>query len=290
MWEQINQPINTMVFFNIKHLFISAFAVATLIGCGDSKDEPTPPVVEPVDDVVFFDDFDSFNSAYWSKETHEAGWTNQELQSYSTSQVKVGKDEGKTVLILTAKRTGNKVVSGRVNTKNKKYFKYGKIEASIRLPETANGLWPAFWMMGNNKQEWPACGEIDIMEMGDAQGIADGTSTTRVNTALHYGPDVAGHEQQYFAGDAGSNLQDGKYHTYTLNWNENKIDVSVDDVKFHSFDITGNPYFQNDFYILFNLAVGGSFTGIYDIEGITALKDGQTASMYIDWIKVTKIN
>ncbi len=58
-----------MVFFNIKHLFISAFAVATLIGCGDSEDEPTPtpPVVEPVDDVVFFDDFDSFNSAYWSK-------------------------------------------------------------------------------------------------------------------------------------------------------------------------------------------------------------------------------
>ncbi len=71
-----------MIFFNIKHLVISAFAVATLIGCGDSKDEPTPPVVEPVDDVVFFDDFDSFNSAYWSKETHEAGWTNQELQSY----------------------------------------------------------------------------------------------------------------------------------------------------------------------------------------------------------------
>ena len=58
----------------------------------------------------------------------------------------------------------------------------------------------------------------------------------------------------------------------------------------YSFDITGNPYFQNDFYILFNLAVGGSFTGIYDIEGITAVKDGQTASMYIDWIKVTKIN
>ena len=80
-----------MVFFNIKHLFISAFAVATLTGCGDSGNEPTPtpPVVEPVDDVVFFDDFDSFNSAYWSKETHEAGWTNQELQSYSTSQVKV---------------------------------------------------------------------------------------------------------------------------------------------------------------------------------------------------------
>ena len=165
-----------MFLLNLRHLFISVFGVAALTGCGASDDEPTPisPGVNPADDVVFFDDFDSFNSAYWSKETHESGWTNQELQSYSTSQVKVGKDGEKNVLILTAKRTGNKVVSGRVNSKNKKYFKYGKIEASIKLPETANGLWPAFWMMGNNKQEWPACGEIDIMEMGDAQGIADG--------------------------------------------------------------------------------------------------------------------
>ena len=88
-----------MFTFHIKHLFISAVAMAVLAGCDDSKEDPTttPPVVEPGDNVVFFDDFDSFNSAYWSKETHEAGWTNQELQSYSTSQVKVGKDDGKTV-------------------------------------------------------------------------------------------------------------------------------------------------------------------------------------------------
>lgn len=281
-----------MFTFHIKHLFISAVAMAVLAGCDDSKEDPTttPPVVEPGDNVVFFDDFDSFNSAYWSKETHEAGWTNQELQSYSTSQVKVGKDDGKTVLILTAKRTGNKIVSGRVNSKGKKYFKYGKIEASIKLPETANGLWPAFWMMGNNKQEWPACGEIDIMEMGDAQGIADGTSNKRVNTALHYGPDVAGHEQQYFAGNASVNLQDGNYHTYTLTWDEAKIEVSIDDITFHTFNISDNSYFHSDFYILLNLAVGGAFTNIYNAEDITALKDGQTNSMYIDWIKVTEIN
>ncbi len=145
-------------------------------------------------------------------------------------------------------------------------------------------------MMGNDELEWPACGEIDIMEMGDAQGIADGTSSRRVNTALHYGPDVASHEQQYFAGDAGANLQDGKYHTYTLTWTENIIDVSIDNVRLHSFDISDNTYFHSDFFVLFNLAVGGLFTGINDIEGITALQDGQAASMYIDWIKVTKIN
>ena len=250
-----------MFTLNFSHLFVSVLAAAALMGCGGSEDEsqPAPPIVKPDDEVVFFDDFDSFNSAYWSKETHEAGWTNQELQAYSTGQVKVGKDDGKTVLILTATRKGDKIVSGRVNSKGKKYFKYGKIEASI-------------------------------MEMGDAQGIADGTSARRVNTALHYGPDVAGHEQQYYAGDCGLDLQDGAYHTYTLKWNENNIEVSVDNMKLHSFDITDNAYFHSDFFILFNLAVGGAFTGIYDAEGISALKDGQTASMYIDWIKVSKIN
>lgn len=281
-----------MLILNFRHLLISALAVIAFANCGgESKDgpTPTPPTEGPVDDVLFFDDFNSFNSAYWSKETHEAGWTNEELQSYSTGQVKVGKDDDKSVLIISAKRTGNKIVSGRVNSKGKKFFKYAKIEASIKLPATANGLWPAFWMMGNNSRQWPACGEIDIMEMGDAQGIANGTSDCRVNTALHYGPDVAGHEQQYFAGEAVSNLQDGAYHTYALVWNENNIEVSVDGVRFHSFNTTGNTYFQDDFYILFNLAVGGSFTGIFDVGGVTALKDGQSVSMYIDWIKVTKI-
>ena len=123
-----------MFTLNFSHLFVPVFVAVVLTGCGGSEDEhqPAPPIVEPDGDVVFFDDFDSFNSAYWSKETHEAGWTNQELQAYSTGQVKVGKDDGKTVLILTATRKGDKIVSGRVNSKGKKYFKYGKIEASIK--------------------------------------------------------------------------------------------------------------------------------------------------------------
>lgn len=189
---------------------------------------------------------------------------------------------------MTAKRTGDNIVSGRVNSKNKKSFKHGKIEASIKIPATANGLWPAFWMMGNNNREWPACGEIDIMEMGDAQGIASATTTTRVNTAIHYGADVASHEQQYHASDAVGSLQDGNYHTYALLWNESNLEIFIDGNKFHSFDITGNSYFNDSFYLLFNLAVGGVFTGINDIDGITALTDGESASMYIDWVRVTR--
>lgn len=279
-----------------------AASLVILTSCGASDPTPVIPPAEelpgpgeedgPTGDeaeVIFLDDFNSFDNSVWTKETHETGWTNEELQAYRPSQVSVGKDGDKTVLMLTAERRDGKIVSGRVNSKGKKSFGYGKVEASIRLPETADGLWPAFWMMGDNNREWPACGEIDIMEMGDAEGIKSGTSQRRVNTALHFGPDAAGHLQEYFAGNARNNLQDGQYHTYGIHWNAAEITVYVDGDLFKRFDIKENRYFQDDFYLLFNLAVGGLFTGITDPAGITALAEGEKAVMYVDWVKITKL-
>ena len=241
--------------------------------------------------VVFKDDFETFDSNVWTKEEHEAGWVNQELQIYDAAHVSTGTDEGRSVLILTAERKGDKIYSGRVNSQGKKSFQYGKIEASIKLPQTANGLWPAFWMMGDNNMPWPQCGEIDIMEMGQENGIINGTSETYLNTAIHYGTDYeSGHRQEYHADNVSQSLQDGKYHTYLLEWNENSLTVSIDGTKFYTFDISKvsgrYEYFHHNFYILFNLAVGGSFTGITDVNAITALKDGEKVNMYIDWIKV----
>nr|WP_297169221.1 glycoside hydrolase family 16 protein [uncultured Dysgonomonas sp.] len=246
---------------------------------------------ETQENLFFKDDFDSFNENIWTKEVHEAGWVNQELQAYDAAHVSVGIDEGKSVLILTAERKGNKIVSGRVNSKGKKSFKYKKIEASIKLPKTANGLWPAFWMMGDNEKPWPQCGEIDIMEMGERNGISSGTAETFMNTAIHYGTDSqTGHFQKYHSANVPHSLQDGKYHTYTLDWNENSLTIIIDNIKFHSFDISKSSesyeYFHDNFYILFNLAVGGAFTGITDINKITALKDGEKVNMYIDWVKI----
>lgn len=256
-----------------------------------SSNDANPKPQEEPENLVFKDDFEFFNEEVWTKEVHESGWTNQELQAYEKTHVSVGKDEGKSVLILTAERNGNKIVSGRVNSKAKKSFKYGTIEASIKIPKTANGLWPAFWMMGDNNKPWPQCGEIDIMEMGEHSGIASGTSEIQANTAIHYGTDAGdGHRQEYYLANVASSLQDGKYHTYSLNWNENSLTISIDGTKFHSFDIGKNSgrydYFHDNFYILFNLAVGGSFTGITDITDITALKEGEKVNMYIDWVRV----
>lgn len=242
---------------------------------------------EPDNDIVFFDTFDTFNESVWTKESHEPGWVNQELQSYRPEQVSVGKDGDKSVLIITASRKGDKFVSGRINSKGKKSFHYGTIQASIKLPPCANGLWPAFWMMGDNSLGWPACGEIDIMEIGDMAGIADGTTASRVNTAIHYGPTPEAHEQQYYATSTGINLQDDRYHTYTLRRTKDILEIKVDNFHLKTFDISDNPYFHDNFYILFNMAVGGEFTGILEPTGITALKDGEQVKMLVDWVKVT---
>ncbi|MBM6889518.1 glycoside hydrolase family 16 protein [Bacteroides caecigallinarum] len=262
------------------------------------EEEPELPDEQPGDEdepskqwkLVFTEDFNTFDNSVWTKETHEPGWVNNELQEYIEECVSVGKDGDKTVLVLTAKREGDKFYSGRVNSKGKKSFQYGKVEASIKLPKTANGLWPAFWMMGDNDRQWPACGEIDIMEMGEKAGIANNTTETYINTAIHYGPNVEGHEQIFQTKTMEKSLQDGNYHVYSLEWNENELIVKVDDILIKTFNIGPDSgrfeYFNDKFYLLLNLAVGGDFPGITDPAQITALKDGEKAQMFIDWVKI----
>lgn len=262
------------------------------------EEEPELPDEQPGDEdepskqwkLVFTEDFNTFDNSVWTKETHEPGWVNNELQEYIEECVSVGKDGDKTVLVLTAKREGDKFYSGRVNSKGKKSFQYGKVESSIKLPKTANGLWPAFWMMGDNDKEWPSCGEIDIMEMGEKAGIANNTTEAYINSAIHYGPDVEGHEQIFQTKTMEKSLQDGNYHVYSLEWNENELIVKVDDILIKTFNIGPDSgrfeYFNDKFYFLFNLAVGGDFPGITDPVQITALKDGEKAQMFIDWVKI----
>ncbi len=262
------------------------------------EEEPELPDEQPGEEdepskqwkLVFTENFNTFDNSVWTKETHEPGWVNNELQEYIEECVSVGKDGDKTVLVLTAKREGDKFYSGRVNSKGKKSFQYGKVEASIKLPKTANGLWPAFWMMGDNDRQWPACGEIDIMEMGEKAGIANNTTETYINTAIHYGPNVEGHEQVFQTKTMEKSLQDGNYHVYSLEWNENELIVKVDDILIKTFNIGPDSgrfeYFNDKFYLLLNLAVGGDFPGITDPAQITALKDGEKAQMFIDWVKI----
>ncbi|MDE6310277.1 MAG: family 16 glycosylhydrolase [Muribaculaceae bacterium] len=294
----------------MKLLKLTIFAIAAL-AVSESYGAPTTGSGETNGyKLVWQDLFDGteLNRSRWNIEVNGDGGGNDELQYYTDRNVRVGKDDqGNGCLILTAKREnymGKNFTSGRVNSKKLISFKHGKVEASIKLPKTANGLWPAFWMMGNDIDEvgWPRCGEIDIMEFGHCDAFGAGTQDRYFNGACHWGqgwpqPNYArAHTHDY-------SLQDGEFHLYTCIWDENSIAMYCDLDKYpnqepyYIMGITDNQpgvadypgnYFHKENFILFNLAVGGQFPQIFNANGVTALNSGnnQEQSMYIDFVKV----
>ena len=259
--------------------------------------------------LVWADYFDDgvLDADKWVCEDNGWGGGNAELQYYRPDNVSVVTDpsDGRGCLKIEARREsygGKAFTSGRINTEGKFAFTYGKVEASIRLPRTANGLWPAFWLLGADirTNPWPACGEIDILEMGHADGIAAGTQEFLFNGACHWGriQEDQAHPEKATHGLAPYSLQDGDYHLYTLIWEAERIaayldlDRFPDAAPYFSLDIrqTGDEleagrYFHKRCFLLLNLAVGGFFTGIFDPQGITALQE-EPAAMYVDFVKV----
>jgi beta-glucanase (GH16 family) len=193
---------------------------------------------------------------------------------------------------------GRDITSGRVNTRSKFSFQYGRIEARIKLPKTADGLWPAFWMLGEDLPAagWPACGEIDILEMGGRRGIDTDNQERYFSGAAHWGSLENGGHPNYAVFTASEyGLQDG-FHLYTLIWDEASLEMYLDLDAYPrakpyfrmSLRADAGAYFQKPFFIIFNLAVGGVYPGIYESRGITALNaaNNYEARMYVDFVKV----
>lgn len=246
-------------------------------------------------ELVWEENFDgnSLNMANWTYDSPTGVWNwgaNQELQYYSPDNVSVGPDgEGGNALIITAKketRDGYQFTSGRIHSRGKQSFRYGKVEARIKLPVLANGLWPAFWMLGTEKG-WPASGEIDILEAGHGQGIANSTQDRTFNGALHWqhAGSYAGYGPQYTA-PVGTSLY--QYNTFTMFWTPSKIEMYFNDETnpYFAMDITGadaEEFRDWSHYFILNMAVGGSFPGITNPNNITA---PLPAKMMVDYIKV----
>jgi len=209
--------------------------------------------------LVWADEFDGkeLNQDDWSLIVGDGcpklcGWGNDELQVYTDRNHRV--ENG--MLYIKAEREGDHYTSTRINTKGKKAFQYGRFEVRAKLA-VGKGVWPAFWLLGNNIDQvgWPLCGEIDVLEYV-------GRSPQEIFTSLHT---KAAHGDD--ANTKTTHIEDIEegFHTYTADWTKDQIAFYVDGQKVYTFAPKVKsqevwPYDQ-PFYLLVNLAVGGNFGG-----------------------------
>lgn len=239
--------------------------------------------------LLWSDEFDGnkLDETKWNYEPHEPGWTNNELQEYTTSTDNVFVRDGNLVIkaIKTEKDGNVHYTSGKVTGQNKTDFMYGKVVVSAKVPE-GQGLWPAIWMMPKDESyygQWPKCGEIDIME-------SLGNDTTISYSTIHYGEPHA--EQQGTITKEGADSFSAKFHEYSVEWDpgemrfytDGELVLTVNDWFTAVQGEDDKPYpapFNQPFFVQMNLAVGGNWPGNPD-----ETTDFSKAEFHIDYVRV----
>ena len=264
-------------------LILFSSAVAPCRGSSPAKAQPTNYI------LVWSDEFSGANgslpdSSKWIMETGGGGWGNHELESYTNRAQNVHVRKGK--LVITAKKETYKGADGitreytsaRLKTLGLFEQKYGRFEARIKIPR-GQGMWPAFWMLGNNigTVDWPDCGEIDIMEN-------IGKEPDKVHGTIH-GPGYSG------ANGLGESytLPSGKFadafHIFAVEWEPSAIRFYVDGHLYETRTPADLPagkkwVYDHPFFILLNVAVGGDWPGNPDPTTIFPQQ------MLVDYVRV----
>ncbi len=203
--------------------------------------------------------------------TGSSGWGNNELQYYTSRPENVIVQNGVLKINLIKENfSGSAYTSARLLSQGKFSFKYGTVEVRAKLP-VGGGTWPAIWMLGNNINTagWPACGEIDIMEH-------KGNDLNRIHGTLHY-PGRSG-------GNADGNTRvisnaTTEFHIYKVEWTAAFIKISVDDQVIHTVANSSAIPFNHEFFLLLNVAMGGTFGGAVD-------PNFTNATMEVDYVRV----
>lgn len=235
-------------------------------------------------ELVWNDEFDGSNidPSNWVFETGTGcpdlcGWGNNELQYYRQENAWV--EEG--VLTIEAREEsyqGSNYTSARMKTQDKRSFRYGRIDIRALLP-MGQGIWPALWMLGNDiiTVGWPKCGEIDIMEMIGGNGREN-----QVYGTVHW--DIDGHVNAGGSYRKQSGTFADEYHVFTIIWDPTTIKWFVNDKQFYVIDITPDHMteFHQDFFFIFNVAVGGNWPGSPDPTTVFPQQ------MRVDYIRVFK--
>lgn len=257
-------------------LFVFAF-VLSIVSCAETSGgsaSATSSADSANYKLVWADEFDgnAVDTTAWNFETGGHGWGNHEQEYYQPANATVSDGN----LIITGKEEdvqNSHYTSSRMTTKGKHEFLYGKIEARIKIP-VGQGFWPAFWMLGANIDtiDWPACGEVDIMEHINTDSLLYGT--------LHW--DNNGHVQN------GDTLiyTPSDYHVYAVEWDSASIQWYLDGKQFHEVNILNSinstGEFHKPFYLLLNFALGG------DWPGQTIDNSKLPAKMFVDYVRVYK--
>lgn len=266
--------------------FVVAFAVA-FGGISYTEATKNQAKAEMVWKLAWSDEFDgtSLNTNTWNYEIGNGdwGWGNGEKQYYTNRTENVEVSNG-TLKIKALKESYNgfDYTSGRITTKGKQEFKYGKIEARIKLP-SFSGSWPAFWTLGANHSSvgWPRCGELDIMEGINAENNTYGAIHWNVESTDYNGQ---GDNSASSAGKLPSDYERTEWHTYGIEWSENLIRWYVDDKVFFSQSTVASSMseFRQAHYIILNLAIGGTWPG-YNIDE-SAFPNNSV--MEVDYVRV----
>jgi beta-glucanase (GH16 family) len=236
----------------------------------------TVNVVAGTPTLVFNDEFNTNGApdpAKWGYEigTGSGGWGNNELEYY-TNRPENAIVQGGVLKIIAVKENylGSAYTSARLLTKGKYSFKYGRIEVRAKFP-TGVGTWPAAWMLGDNigTVGWPACGETDIVEHL-------GRDLNKIYGTLHYPGHSGGN-----ADGATIIIPDATtaFHTYAVDWSATSIKIYVDAQLFHTVANSAALPFNQNFFILLNMAMGGNFGGAVDPAFTTATYE-------VDYVRV----
>ena len=242
---------------------------------GEPPGEPRPEFRT----LVWSDEFDgpALDSTKWVREIGGHGWGNAELQFY-TDRSDNARVEGGHLVIEAKRETFNnrEYTSARLKTQGLGEWQYGRVEARIRIPR-GQGIWPAFWMLGNDIGQvgWPECGEIDIMEN-------IGREPSTVHGTLH-GPGYSGGQGVGGAYQLSAGAFADSFHVYAIEWGAGAIQWFVDGVLYQTVtpsDLPGPWVYDHPFFIILNVAVGGYWPGNPDQTTVFP------QTMRVDYVRV----
>jgi beta-glucanase (GH16 family) len=238
------------------------------------------PLSYPNMTLVWNDEFDGNSlSSDWTYDIGNGnwGWGNNELEYYRTDNATV--ENG--LLTITAKQEsfgGQNYTSSRIKTQGLKSFKYGRIDIRAKLP-FGKGIWPALWMLGDNISTvgWPSCGEIDIME------LVGGSGTDKTVHGTAHWADANGN-RAYIGGSnsLSSGIFNDQFHVFSIVWDTNSIKWYRDNIEYYVLNTTAADLaeFDERFFFIFNVAVGGNWPGNPDATTVFPQK------MIVDYVRV----